>query len=99
MSGIVNLKGKELYDQFDFKEWSVEKRVLFLEMAIEKRVKCLLAQQDKRFLTSINVVNRRLNIPLQCQNDIELLKKSNDWSTKDFKEKLDKIERAFFGAL
>lgn len=99
MFGFADDKGKELAAQLDFESWSVEEQVLFLELVIEKRVKSLLAQKDSRFLTSINVVNRRLAIPLQCQEDLEQLKKSSDWTTGDFKEELDKIELSLFGAL
>lgn len=81
------------------KSWTVNKQILFLEIAIEKRIKALHAQKDGRFLTSINVVNRRLESPFKCREDLNYLKKSSDWTTLDFKEELDKIEFALFGAL
>lgn len=99
MTKIVDVDGRKLYCNFDFESWSIEERIRFLEMAIEKRVNTLLAKIDPRFITSATVVNRRLVIPLKCQDKLNKLKEDSDHETVEFKLKFKEIEDEFFGAL
>lgn len=99
MTKIVNRDGREKYCNFDFENWAMEKRIRFLEMAIEKRVKTLLEKINPRFVSSATVVNRRLRIPLNCQDKLDNLKENSNLESVEFKLKLKEIEDEFFGAL
>ena len=99
MSRIVNVKGQEIFNRFAFDAWSTERKLDFLEMAIELRVKHLLEQIDPQFIASANVVNRRLKLPLQCQQELALLKESHELGSSEFRQELLRIEALFFGAL
>lgn len=79
--------------------WSNESRLEFLEMSVEVRIHCLRKLIDPRFITSFNVVQRRLKLPLQCQKDIVALKECYEFESDEFKQKLGRIESVFYGAL
>src|SRR5690554_4378897 len=99
MSRIVNVKGQEIFNRFAFDSWSTKKKLDFLEMSIELRVKHLLEQIDPQFIASANVVNRRLKLPLQYQQELTLLKETHELSSSEFRQELLRIEALFFGAL
>lgn len=99
MSRIVNVKGQEVFKRFEFDAWSTEQKLDFLERAIELRIKHLLEQIDPQFITSANVVNRRLKLPLQCQQELEVLKETFERGALEFRQELYRIEALFFGAL
>ena len=99
MSRIVNVKGQEVFNRFAFDSWSTEKKLDFLEMAIELRVKYLLERINPQFIASANVVNRRLKLTLQCQQELTSLKEIDELSSSEFRQELLRIEALFFGAL
>lgn len=77
--------------------WSNERRLEFLEAAIELREKHLRERIDPRFITSFNVVNSRLDLPRQCRKDIQALIDTHPIHSDAFKKGLLKIESALFG--
>lgn len=95
MTKIVDVKGQEILSRFVGKECDLDQRVQFLEVAIECRVQALLKQIDPTHVTSANVVNKRLNIPLKCHNDLEQLKLRNRLSLGA----LERIQNQLFGQL
>ncbi|MCR8968466.1 hypothetical protein [Facklamia sp. 7083-14-GEN3] len=99
MSKMINQHGKELFNHYDFEAWSIEERLEFLQATIEMRIKQLRKKINPRFLTSANVVNRRLKLPLQCYQEIKSLKENKSLDSKELLKSIEKIESQFFGAL
>lgn len=83
----------------NFDAWSNESRLEFLELSVGVRVHHLRKLIDPRFITSFNVVQRRLKLPLHCQKKIVALKASHAIESDEFTQELKKIESAFYGAL
>lgn len=95
MSKIVSSNHQEIFNQFASKNFSLDQRVQFLELAIECRVKALLKLIDPKHVVSATVVNKRLNSPLACRHDLEQLKSTQTLSH----DALDHIQQQLFGQL
>lgn len=99
MAGIVDIHGNDLFNEFDFESWSVERRLEFLEQNIELRIKYLSKQiSPKRLYEQIDIL-RCFEIPIDCQERLDILKHKHDIDSDEFKEELSLIEFDFFGAI
>lgn len=99
MTKIVNLKGDELFQRFNFEERSIADQLAFLEQAIELRVNYLVAHIDPKFPVSVNVIHRRLKPAYQAQEDLDLAKAIYPLNSPAFAKKLAKIQADFWGKL
>ena len=99
MTKIVDVKGHEIFNRFSFETSNVAERVQLLNFAIEIRVQELLKKIDPKFVTSANVVNRRLNIPLKCKQDLDQMLEDQTLKDAARHQQLDAIQTSIFGQL
>lgn len=99
MTKLHNTQGKAHFKQFDFSQWTLEQRLYFLEMAIEKRVKCLRDKINPEVPASAGIIYNRLRLPYQCQKYIDVLKANQQLTDQEREAEIRHIEIQFFGAL
>lgn len=87
------------FDQFDFNSWPIDKRILFLEMAIEIRIKHLLERKNPKIPVSVFRINQQLLHPLTCQKQLDELRDRYDIQSQAFKNDFNQIEREYFGTI
>lgn len=99
MSKHVDSNGKIMFDKYDFESWSIEKRLEFLEMSIEFRLKNLNKHVNPKLVSSAMVIIKRKNLPLGTSDNIKYIKELYPIGSKEFERELSNIELEFYGAL